>query len=281
MRAAVILVLMTATASRSGMAQLPILESLFKNVSDANLFGTVAWFANRPPTLAGRLDNGDPKSGPMLGLGFEVSFDVAEFSPRKTRAGTKSEPATRDTVEVREHHADGSVLIYKPVKPKEDAEKADHRWLAELAIGYTELRGFESAVPGLDIRATVRELPAVSLYLNHLPQGPDSNKTFSWYLGFRTGLADLHGFRGYIGVPNDGVADSIYAGAGTTFQFGVLAGAVLDFGPLTFFLEPSITRRRFSSIEWTGISGTVADVLPRALDMTTWGFAAGAQISIK
>ena len=281
MRSAVTLAVLIATGSRPVVAQLPILEGLFKNVSDVNLFGTMAWFANRPPTLAARLDNGDPKAGPMLGLGFEVSFDVGEFSPRPTAASTKTPPATRDTVEVRERHPDGSVLIYKPVKPAEDDEKGDNRWLAELAIGYTELRGFESARAGVDMRGTLRELPAVSLYFNHLPAGDDSNKTLSWYLGFRTGLADLHSLRGYIGNPNDGVADSIYSGGGTTFQFGLLAGGVLDFGPLSVFFEPSITRRRFSSIEWTGISGTIADALPRALDMSTWALAMGAQISIK
>jgi hypothetical protein len=280
MRNAVLVACLMTAGSRTGVAQLPILESLFKNVSDVNLFGTVAWFANRPAALAARLDNGEPRSGPLLGLGFEVSFDVGAFSPRVVDS-TKSPPSTRDTVEVREKQPDGSLLIYRPVEHAKGAEKADNRWLAELAIGYTELRGFESARPGVDIRGTVRELPSVSLYFNRLPAGPDSTKRFSWYLGFRTGLADLHGFRGYIGNPTDNVADSIYSGGGTTFQFGLLAGGVLDFGALSVFLEPSFTRRRFSSIEWTGISGTIADALPRAVDMSTWALSAGAQISIK
>ena len=120
----------------------------------------------------------------------------------------------------------------------------------------------------------------MSLYFNNLPAGSDE-KRIGWYLGFRTGLAHLHGLRGYVGDPDDGVADNIYAGGGTTFQFGALAGLVVDFGPLNLFLEPAFTRRRFSSIEWAGISGTIADSLPRAVDMSTWALSAGAQISIK
>jgi hypothetical protein len=279
-RTAVILAFSIAIGPGTGMAQLPILEGLFKNVSDANLYGTLAWFVDRPEALAGRLDNGEPKSGPMLGLGFEVSFDIGEFSSRK-RDSTPAARPTRDTVEIRLPQPDGSLLIYKP-HPKDIVEdKADNRWLAELAIGYSELRHFESARAGVALLGTLRELPSVSLYFNHLPAGWPHKNRFGWYLGFRTGLAHLHGFRGYVGDPEDGVPDSIYSGGGTAFQFGALAGLVVHFGPLNLFLEPAYTRRRFSSIEWGGISGTISDALPRSLDMSTWGLSTGAQISIR
>lgn len=257
------------------MAQLPILEGLFKNVSDVNLYGTLAWFADRPPALAGSLDNGEVRAGTLFGLGFEISFEVGEFSPRDSIASSQR---SIDTVEVQQRQPDGSLLIYKPVA--EQKADPDNRWLGELAIGYSELRDFESASPGLDIRGALRELPAVSLYFNHLPEGSDDEKVFSWYLGVRTGLAQLQGLRGYLGNLGDGIADQIYNGGGTTFQFGALVGAVIDFGSWNLFVEPGYTRRRFSSVEWGGINGNIADALPRSLDMSTWAISAGTQIEI-
>jgi len=155
----------------------------------------------------------------------------------------------------------------------------DNRWLAELAIGYTELRDFESAVPTLDVFGAIRELPAVSLYFSHLPAGEDTKK-LTWYLGVRTGLAQLQGLRAYVGGVDDGTPDQIYSGGGSTFQFGLVTGADIDLGSVDLFLEPGYTYRPFSSVEWEGIDGTISDVLPRDLDMSTWGVSLGAQIGI-
>jgi hypothetical protein len=246
MRRVAAICLLTIVSPIHASAQLPLLEGLFKKVTDVNLFGVLGRFANRPSTLAGRIDNGQPRSGGLTGLGFEVSFDVGEFSPRT---------------------------------PK-DPDDPDNRWLVELALGYTEVQDFVSAQAGLDVRGAVRELPSASLYLNYLPVGDDDKKLLGFYGGIRTGLAHLQSFRGYVGDPSDDVTDSIYSGGGTTFQFGVLAGVVAGFGRVSVFVEPGYTRRRFSSVEWVGISGTISDLLPRSLDMSTFSIAIGTQLAV-
>jgi hypothetical protein len=258
-----LIVSLTTLLPAKVQGQLPMLEGLFKSVTDVHLFGTAAWFANRPPALAGGMHDGEPTSGTLTGLGFEVSFQVGEFSPRN-QTSAKKKPAT--TV------APDSQAGASPVDP-------DNRWLAELAIGYTELRDFESAVPTLDVFGAIRELPAVSLYFSHLPAGEDTRK-LTWYLGVRTGLAQLQGLRAYVGAEDDGTPDQIYSGGGSTFQFGLVTGADIDLGSVDLFLEPGYTYRPFSSVEWEGIDGTISEALPRDLDMSTWGISLGAQIGI-
>jgi hypothetical protein len=269
--------LLSLAVPRAGSAQLPLLEGLFKKVTDVNLFGLVGWFDNRPSALAGRIDDGEPRSGGLTGLGFEVSFEVLEFSPRDTLKAKVPE-RTIDTIQVERVQDDGTRIIYKPVAP--DPPDPDNRWMLELALGYTEIQDFVSAQPGLDLRGSVREFPSASLYLNHLPRGKDEDSSFGYYLGVRTGLAHLHGFRGFVGDFTSGPSDTLYLGGGTTFQFGVVLGAVLDFGPFSAFVEPGYTRRRFAVVEWSAIGGTISDLLPRSLDISMFALSFGAQLPI-
>ncbi len=281
MRPVAVAILLTFLAPRGAEAQLPLLEGLFKKVTDVNLFGVLGWFANRPPELAGRLVGGDPRSGGLTGLGFEVLFKLGEFLPRiplpKDTAQHPPREDTVDTIQVEKVDADGTRLIYKPVPPK--PPDRDNRVMAELALGYTEFQDFVSAVPGMDVRGAVREFPAASLYLNYQPAGT-GDKLLGFYAGVRTGLAQLQGLRGYVGDPADAVPDAIYSGGGTTFQFGLVAGVTASIGPVSLFVEPGYTRRRFSGVEWSGISGTISDLLPRSLDMSTVAIAIGTQIEI-
>lgn len=275
--------LLTLAAPTPAAAQLPLLEGLFKKVTDVNLFGVLGWFTNRPSELAGRLDDGEPRSGGLTGLGFEVSFVVDEFSPRRPPPQDMVEQAAAvpriDTIQVEKVQPDGARLIYKVAA--EEPPDPDNRWMVELALGYTEFQDFVSARPGLDVRGSVREFPSVSLYLNRLPADDGGDpKWLSYYAGVRTGLAHLQGFRGYVGDPSDGVLDAIYSGGGTTFQFGVAAGTVISIGPVDLFVEPGYTRRRFSGVEWAGISGAVSDLLPRSLDMSTFSLSIGTQLQI-
>jgi hypothetical protein len=125
----------------------------------------------------------------------------------------------------------------------------------------------------------IRELPAVSLYFSHLPAGSDDRK-LSWYVGVRTGLAQLQSLRAYTGTADDGAPDQIYSGGGTTFEFGLVTGAAMELGSVTLFVEPGYTHRQFSAVEWDGIDGNIDDALPRSLNMSTWAISAGTQIGI-
>jgi hypothetical protein len=111
-----------------------------------------------------------------------------------------------------------------------------------------------------------------------LPAGDDDKGNFRYYLGVRTGLAQLQGLRAY--VTDTPAVSSIYNGGGTTFQFGVLGGLVYALGPAHLFVEPAYTHRPFSGVEWSGISGKISDIVPRSLDMSTWSIASGIQLEI-
>jgi hypothetical protein len=270
-------------------AQFSFVEGLFENVTDVSMYATFARFADRPPELAGGFRRDEPQSGGLNGFGFEVLFAVGEFSERKPAsleagAGERSDSvgSAPELVEIRVEGTD-SVFVYKPTSTPE--QDRDYRWSAELALGYSELRGFESAVPDTDVRGVLRELPAVSLYITwQPPEDPsaaeESRVRPGWYGGVRTGLSELHGLRGYVGSPDDGTPDEIYYGGGSTFQFGLMAGAFLEIGSLSLFVEPAYTHRTFSGVEWTSDAGTIADALPRALDMSTWSLALGGQLGI-
>jgi hypothetical protein len=292
-KALVSLLVLLWTCPSLAAAQFSFVEGLFKNVTDVSMYWTFARFADRPPELAGGFRRGEAQSGGLGGLGFEVLFAVGEFSERKLKpgeTGVRQEPDSAEQepelVEIRDRQPDGSVLVYKPEPEENDeADDKDYRWSAELALGYSELRGFESAVSGTDVRGVLRELPAVSLYITWQPEeNPSADEEPSirpgWYWGVRTGLAELHGLRGYLGSADDGTADEIYVGGGSTFQFGLMAGAFVEIGSLALFVEPAYTHRNVSGVEWTADNVTLADGLPRSLDMSTWSLSLGGQLGV-
>lgn len=257
MRSFVSLAILLCACPSLAAAQFSFVEGLFKNVTDVSMYGSFARFADRPPELAGGFNDGEARAGGLGGLGFEVLFAVGEFSARRPDSVTA---VARDS-----------------------ADK-DYRWSAEVGFGYSELRGFESAMPDTDVRGVVRELPAVSLYITWQPAEDRAAARRSirpgWYWGVRTGLAELHGLRGYTGNPDDGPPDEIFVGGGSTFQLGLMAGGFVEIGSLALFLEPAYTHRQISGVEWTADTGVLADGLPRSLDMSTWSLAFGGQLGV-
>lgn len=241
-------------------AQFSFVEGLFKNVTDVSMYWSFASFADRPPELAGGFSDGEARSAGVGGLGFEVLFAAGEFSERRRASGATG------------------------LEQLPDSADKDYRWSAEVGLGYSELRGFESAIPDTDLRGVLRELPAVSLYITWQPAEDPSAATRSiqpgWYWGVRTGLAELHGLRGYTGSPDDGSPDVIHIGGGSTFQLGLMAGAFVEVGSLALFVEPSYTHRNISGVEWTADAGGLADGLPRSLNMSTWALSVGGQLGI-
>jgi hypothetical protein len=263
-----ILVLLSSFPSQL-LGQIGILEGLFKNITDINAYGLVGSFTNRPDELAGSLDRGAARSSGLSGIGIETSFFMGGLGPLADKRDTIP---PIDTLEIRSTRVDSvetkEVLVYKR-KP----QPKDYRWKMELGLGYTELRGFVSTVDSVDIRGAIRELPAVSLYVTY-----NRNSPFSFYGGLRTGLVQLQGFRAF--VQKAGTTDETYSATGTTFQLGLVGGLIGDTGPVTIFVEPGYTHRRFPSLDWSNINGSVDDRLARSLDMSTFTIAIGAQIGI-
>jgi hypothetical protein len=254
-------------------AQFAVLENLFKNFTDVNLYWINGGFANRPPALTGG-GAGDPaKAWGLNGLGFEASFQVGEYWP-KTRPPERKrcDSACVDTVSIKVQGSKEPPTTYT-LTPKKRTGCEDCRLSAGLAVGYSEVRGFESILPGVDIRGSLRELPAISLYVTYLTEG-----RVAPYFGVRTGLAQLNNFRAY--VSTDGASDQTFGAGATTFELGLALGGILDVGAVTLFAEPSFTYRKFSSLDWSNINGNVADALPRSLDFSTYNILLGAQVEL-
>jgi len=262
------LILLFVSPTR-GMCQIGLLEGLFKNITDVGAYATVGGFTNRPDQLAGSFEDGVKRGWGLTGVGIETSFFLGGLQPV---ADTSDTTPPIDTVEIRSTRVDGKetqeVLVYK----RKPAPK-DYRWYMELGLGYSELRGFVSAVDSVDIRGAVRELPALSLYITY-----NNASRIGFYGGARTGLAQLQGFRAF--VEKADAPDQTYSASATTFQLGLVAGIIGDLGLLTVFVEPAYTHRRFPSLDWTNIDGAVDDRLARSLDLSAFTIAFGGQIEV-
>jgi hypothetical protein len=78
----------------------------------------------------------------------------------------------------------------------------------ELALGASVVQGFQATEPSLDLRASIRTLPTVSVYVSRL--GLPSGSPIIPYFGAGFGVADLWNARGYTpdgtGIPVKGEA---------------------------------------------------------------------------
>ena len=189
-------------------AQLGLVESLFRNVTD------VAFYTARSGALP---DNDDIETGDfgLYGFGVELLFGVGT----DTRRRVVSPPATPHRYvprELRVTHTDGavdSVFVYEIV-PVAATVEVDTIWLFELGIGYGQLAGFDLAADDIELTGAVRELPAVSFYATHNPSGA--------YFGVRSGLLQTSSLNVHLG---DGTA---VAGTAQTFQLGAAIGYGVD-----------------------------------------------------
>ena len=207
-----------------GHAQLGMVESLFRNVTD------VGFYVGRGNFLpvSHSLETGDYG---LYNFGVELLFAV--------------------------------VPTEEPAEGEE--EGPDPTFTYELGVGYGQIAGFYSKVEGLDLRAAVRELPAISFYVSHEPTGV--------YAGMRTGLLQTHALQGYM---DDGRA---FSGNAQSFQLGAALGYALPVGGTYAFLEGGWMLRHFPSIEWRG-SDLPAE-LPRSLRLSGWQLLVGLQVPIR
>ena len=249
----------------SASAQFDFVAGLFKKFHDFGVYGTAGGFASRPDELTARGADDPPSRWGLYGVGLEAYF---------TLAGASEEPA--DTIPTRlvidsaggaEVSRKLTLTVSEPPDPGPPSKVS-----IELGIGYSEIHGFISANPDVDIRGAIRELPSVALYVVYTPEA-----TLVPYLGFRTGLAQLHGFRAYTGE----TMDTLHTATGSTFQIGAAAGLAVTLGEKTaIYLEPSYTFRKVSGVEWSEVDGRVPDVLPRTLNLSTWMLSLGVQLGL-
>lgn len=144
-------------------------------------------------------------------------------------------------------------------------------WGFELALGYGQVSGFRSAVPGLDLRGAVQALPSVAAYASRerrMPLGFDEV-----YVGLHTGFLRTSNMQAY---DDDGRQFSL---EGETFEFGLSVGLYNRAG---FFVEPTYRVRYFPSVEWTfpeGVDALPRD-WPRSLNLSGPSVSVGYQFSL-
>jgi hypothetical protein len=141
----------------------------------------------------------------------------------------------------------------------------------ELGLGASYLRGYQAEEPSLDLRASLRALPTVSLYTTW------EREPVSRYLGLGFGLVELWNAQAYgpSGQPWDVEADA--------FEVVLSGGLYLE---ETFaeglFVEGGYRFRDFHSVEWTPMDD--ADVLPaswpRSLDFSGPFLSLGWQLQL-
>lgn len=267
-------------APTHAQAQFAVLEKVLANVEDLSIYYLYGGFEPRSLVLTTSPPDEPPNQTGLNGFGFELSIglfdkpadsDLPLTHPACEELKNWTEGKTRDTTEVTETvsgttktRSTKSVPIPKPEKCRET------EWSGELAIGYSQLKGFDAQDTTFELRAALRELPSIALYVTYKP-----DNTVSAYGGIRSGLVQLHGLRAY-----DDSSGFVFSGSGSTFQAGIALGVVGELGDVNVFLEPSYNLRDFSSVEWAPVNNTVPAKFPRALEFDGWQLAMGVQIPL-
>jgi len=223
-------------------AQTSMLEGIVKGASDINIYTQFI----RPP------------KGPVVprhgfgagGFGFELSYDFSDT--------VVNEPKNAVHLQV------GGV----PLR-------------LEAGVGYDQSSAYKFRNGGADLRMSLRDLPAFSVYISPMYGLVSPAKEIllggTPYFGLRTGYLTFQSAHAYIDTL------STYKLDGNAFQLGPIAGIFWDFGDFSLFGETSYLMRNFPSVDWSGPGskpGTPA-VLPRGFDLSSFNFYTGLQIGLK
>jgi hypothetical protein len=141
----------------------------------------------------------------------------------------------------------------------------------ELGLGGNVFTGLEATEPTLDLRASLRTLPAVSVYAAGI--GVPADSPVDPYVGLSFGLAELWNARGYDADGN------VYPVEAETFELGATAGLYVDKPLPGLYVEVGYRHRRFGSVAWE--AETLPAGWPRALDASTWQAAIGWQFRLR
>jgi hypothetical protein len=141
----------------------------------------------------------------------------------------------------------------------------------ELGLGGNVFTGLEATEPTLDLRASLRTLPAVSVYAAGI--GVPEDSPIDPYVGLSFGLAELWNARGYDADGN------VYPVEAETFELGATAGLYVDKPLPGLYVEVGYRHRRFGSVAWE--AETLPAGWPRSLDASTWQAAIGWQFRLR
>jgi hypothetical protein len=238
-------------------AQFGVYDALARRFSDVSFYMHTGGLAPRPASLG---------ADRLSAYGIEVLLEIGTVSrpagpprpPADSVAFTWTEmrvtTGTDGTDTVRTYTVRRAAAV-QPTVPI---------WVFELGVGYGQITGFSSAVPGLEIRGAVRELPTVSLYAGYEPSGT--------YFALRSGFIRFQGLQAWDSEGRN------FAGEAESFLAGAALGQALDLGGITIFAEAGYSLRPFPSIRWSGAQ--VPPMVPRGLNLHGWTLGGGIQFSL-
>jgi hypothetical protein len=263
-----LVVAMAAAAMPAGVAaQLGPIEALAGRVSDLSFY-----YGTGGLTQSSTLE---PNPWGVRSFGLELLFEVAQIpsaEARRRRAAATEQTAPErvlERLEVRVTEGGADTVYHYAVRPVPPPPYGpdDMTWTMEVGIGYGQTEGLSLRDPDLELNTTIRNLPALTLYLTHEPTGA--------YLGARTGFMRTEALQ----VVDGG--GQVWRGRGEAFMLGGLLGYAFPVPPAHLFVEGSYTMRGFPSVEWTVTPGPLPAALPRRLDASGWGLAAGIQFPVR
>lgn len=244
-------------------AQFGALEALASNVSDLSFFGGTGGLLPTASPMA------DGKR--TFAFGVELLFEIATVD-RPTPG--YPEPSFQDSVGltwtrmevVRSPEGVDSIFHYEVGRPRPTPVPMDTIWTVEMGIGYGQISGYDLLDPALELRGSVRDLPAATVYASYEP--------WSVYFGIRTGFMRTKSLQVV-----ERETGEVFAGNAEAFLLGGLVGYAWSIGDFWAFAETAYTIRSFPSVEWSG--GPLPDQVPRDLQLSGWSLATGIQFPIR
>lgn len=259
------LLLSALVVPASAAAQLAPIQGFLSRATDLSFYASRGGLLSHAGALTTR-------SGGLKQLGVELLFEAATVN--RPVPGAPAPPAD-DTLQLQlsrveinrdDGHVD-SVYIYEAHHTPPPSPPMTRIWTVEVGVGYGQLNGFQLRNPALDMRGSVRDLPAASVYVTYEPLGI--------YVGLRTGYMQLRGLQVIersTGRMLQGDADAFFS--------GVVAGYALEWGRTAFFMEPSFQARSFPSVKWSGDDDLRA-LVPLTMRLGGWTVAMGVQVRVK
>lgn len=259
-------------------------EGLLGNITDLSLMAS-CWKA---PGNA----NGARCLGRDGAFGLEVIWRLRELGLGKSTTEQPEPKEVRRLRTVRGEHAasappsgDTSTVRDTTLSPRSVEETTEYliqpptvdraRYvILELALGYSQFSGLTSADASFELRGTVREYPALSVYASF-----DRFLPFiTPYIGARSGLIDIAHLQAVESIGSD--STRVYAASPRAFQFGAVVG--LSVGPqlAPLRVEYAYHSRSFASLQWSGAT-VIPSRLPREITFSGWTLSAGIQISLR
>jgi len=273
------LLVLTVFTAVPAVAQFTLIEKALEKVESVGIYYIYGILGSSSDALTTGTPGEEQRRAGLTGFAVELGLGVGgiQGSERKCKRDDER-PSKVDTVQNRvdTRRVKGKTIKTTHVQTQTTPGPCHNPDVAafQVAMGYSQVGGFEAQDPSFDLKGSIRELPAFAFYVTFFPED-----RINLYLGIRGGILQLHSLRAYDTTST--TTGEVYAGSGSTFQAGVALGVLTSLDVINLFVEPSYHVRRIQSVEWTPVSNKVPVRLPRDLNFSGFQFAFGIEVPIR